>query len=361
MRTKMAKPVSSLIPVGLAIAVALPLAIGQSSTAGDSGIVKFDPALDAILAPGAKLEKLPAEGFDGGEGPVWVPSGKTGFLLFSDIPGNRIYQWTPDCFRYPCPVTGKLSVYLESAGNKDGAKPGAAGGRGTNGLTLDRQHRLVIDATGDRAVERIEKDGKRTVLADRYEGKRLTCPNDIVVKSNGTIYFTDGAAGCLEGREESPLKELSFHGVYMIRKGALMLLDKDPGNIPPNGIALSPDEKILYVTNGGPAPNQRKIFAYDVQADDTVKNSRVIVDLTGEKGLGGPDGVKVDRQGNIYTAATGGLWIVSPQGKRLGLVRAPEGIRFANNAFGDSDSKTMYLVSAKNLWRIRVLIPGVRP
>jgi gluconolactonase len=330
--------------------------------APDNGIVKFDAALDAIVPPGAKLEKLSAEGFEGGEGPVWVETGKTGYLLFSDIPGNRIDKWTPDCFNYPCPATGKLSVYLENAGNKDAPKPGAAAtSRGTNGLTTDRQHRLLMDATGDRAVERIEKNGTRTVLADRYEGKRLTCPNDIVVKSDGAIYFTDGAAGCLQGREDSPDKELPFHGVYLIKKGKLQLLDKDPGAIPPNGIALSPDEKILYVTNGGPAPNQRKIFAYDIQPDDTVKNSRVVVDLTGEKGLGGPDGVKVDRQGNIYTAATGGLWIVSPQGKRLGLVRAPEGIRFANNAFGDPDSKTMYLVSAKNLWRIRFNVPGVRP
>ena len=344
--------------------VAVMIAIGARSVpaqAPDAGIVKFDAGLDAIIQAGSKLEKLGAEGFEGGEGPVWVQTGKTGYLLFSDIPGNKIYKWVPDCFSYPCPTTGKLSVYLESAGNKDGAKPGAAGSRGTNGLTTDRQHRLLMDATGDRAVERIEKNGQRTVLADRYEGKRLTCPNDIIVKSDGAIYFTDGAAGCLEGREDSPAKELPFHGVYLIRKGKLQLLDKDPGAIPPNGIALSPDEKILYVTNGGPAPNQRKIFAYDIQPDDTVKNSRVVVDLTGEKGLGGPDGVKVDRQGNIYTAATGGLWIVSPQGKRLGLVRAPEGIRFANNAFGDPDSKTMYLVSAKNLWRIRLNIPGVRP
>ena len=337
------------------------LTIAGPSAANAQEIVKFDPALDAILSPDAKLEKLAAEGFDGGEGPVWVATGKTGYLLFSDIPGSKVYKWVPDCFNYPCPVTGKLSVYLEHAGSKDGAKPADAGGRGTNGLTTDQQHRLVMDATGDRALERVEKNGARTVLADRYEGKRLSCPNDLVIKSNGTIFFTDGGAGCLPGGEQSPAKELPYHGVYMLRKGKLTLLDKDPGGLPPNGIALSPDEKILYVTNGGPQPAMRKIFAYDIQPGDTVKNSRVIVDLTGEKGLGGPDGVKVDRQGNIYTAATGGLWIVSPQGKRLGLVRAPEMIRFANNAFGDPDGKTLYLISAKNLWRIRVNIPGVRP
>ncbi len=355
----MIKKYSECAAISLMMAIAAGSATAQTTS---PDIVRFDPAVDAILPSDAKLEMLPAGGFEGGEGPVWVSSGKTGYLLFSDIPGNRIYKWMPDCFRYPCPVTGKLSVYLENAGNKDAAPAGKPGmSRGTNGLTTDKQRRLLMDATGDRAVERIERNGMRTVLADRYEGKRLTCPNDIIVKSDGAVYFTDGAAGCLQGREESPDKELPFHGVYFIKGGKLTLLDKDPGDLPPNGIALSPDEKILYVTNGGPAPNQRKIFAYDIQKDDTAKNRRVVVDLTGEKGLGGPDGVKVDRQGNIYTAATGGLWIVSPEGKRLGLVRAPQGIRFANNAFGDPDGKTMYLVSSKNLWRIRLNVAGVRP
>ena len=313
----------------------------------------MDAALDSILPADAKLEMLQAEGFEGGEGPVWVQNGKAGYLLFSDIPGNRIYKWD-----------GKLSVYLEHAGYKDDARTDASGARvnvGTNGLTLDRQRRLLTDATGDRAIERIEKDGTHTTVAGRYEGKRFTCPNDIVVRSDGGVYFTDGGAGCLPGREDSPEKELPFHGVYFVKNGKVQLLDRDPDGIPPNGIALSPNEKILYVTNGGPAPNQRKIFAYDVQPDGTVKNRRVFLDLTGEIGLGGPDGVKVDRQGNVYTAATGGVWIASPEGKRLGLIRAPEGIRFANLAFGDPDSKSLYLVSAKNLWRVRVNVAGVRP
>jgi gluconolactonase len=345
--------------IGLTIALACSTASGQTSDS--SPIVKMDPALDAIVPAGARVEMLKAEGFEGGEGPVWVQTGKTGYLLFSDIPGNRIYKWVPACFSYPCPADGMLSVFLEHAGYKDASRTGPNGRAGTNGLTLDKQRRLLVDATGDRAIERIEKDGTHTVLADRYEGKRLTCPNDIIAASNGAIYFTDGAAGCLAGREDSPDKELPFHGVYVLKNGKLQLLDKDPDGIPPNGIALSPNEKLLYATNGGPAPNQRKIFAYDIQPDGSVKNRRIVMDLTGEKGMGGPDGVKVDRQGNIYSAATGGLWISSPDGKRLGLIRAPEGIRFANLAFGDPDSKTLYLVSAKNLWRIRLNIPGVRP
>ena len=321
---------------------------------------KFDPALDAILASDAKLEMLRAEGFEGGEGPTWVPDGK-GYLIFSDVPGNRIYKWTPACYGAGCSTDGTLAIFQEHAGYKDTSRVGktdASGKRlnGSNGLTLDRQHRVIMDATGDRAVERLEKDGSRTILADHYEGKHLGCVNDIVAKSDGAVYFTDGPAGCMEGGENSPLKELSFHGFYFVKDGKVQLLDMDPGGAPPNGIALSPDQKTLYVTN---APAKRQIFAYQVQADDTAaKNPRVLIDLTGEQGLGGPDGVRVDRKGNVYAAATGGVWIISPDGKRLGKIPAPEGIRFANLAFGDPDSKTLYVVSAKNLWRIRVKIPG---
>jgi gluconolactonase len=329
-----------------------------------SNFFKFDPALDTILAADAKLEMLKAEGFEGGEGPVWVAEGKGGYLLFSDVPGNRIYKWAPTCYGAGCPPDGTLSVFQEHSGYQDASRVGKtdANGRrlsGSNGLTLDPQHRVLIDATGDRAVERLEKDGSRTILADHYDGKHLGCVNDIVTKSDGAVYFTDGPAGCLEGGENSPLKELSFHGFYFVKDSRVRLLDMDPGGAPPNGIALSPDQKTLYVTN---APAKKQIFAYQVQADDTVKkNPRVLVDLAGEKGLGGPDGVRVDRKGNVYTAATGGLWIISPDGKRLGKVPAPEGVRFANLAFGDPDSKTLYIVSAKNLWRIRVKIPGFRP
>ena len=224
---------------------------------------------------------------------MWVQHGDTGYLLFSDTSGNRVFQWTPACFTFPCSTEGKLSVFTDHSGYADATRTGstdASGARlyGSNGLTLDREGRIVMDANGDRAVERMEKDGKRTTLADRFEGKRLTCPNDIVVKSDDAVYFTDGMAGCLPKREDDPAKELPFHGVYAIRNGKLQLLDKDPGDLPPNGLAFSPDEKILYVNNGGPAPNQRQIFAYDVQPDGTVKNRRLFIDFTGEKGPGRP-------------------------------------------------------------------------
>lgn len=337
----------------------------QTPTAGN--LVKLDPGFDQLFSSDAKLELLQGEGaFEGGEGPLWVQRGETGYLLFSDVGGNRVFQWTPGCFKFPCGPDGKLSVFLEHSGYADATRVGSvdAGGAhlyGSNGLTLDHDGRILLDANGDRAVERLEKDGKRTTLAGRFEGKRLTCPNDIVVKSDDSVYFTDGMAGCLAKREDDPAKELPFHGVYFVRNGSLELLDKDPGNFPPNGLAFSPDEKILYVNDGGPDPNQRQIFAYDVQPDGTVKNRRLFIDFTGEKGPGGPDGMKVDVMGNLYTTGMGGVWVVSTSGKRLGKIPAPEGMRFSNLAFGDQDSKTLYVVSSKTLWRIRLKVAGIRP
>jgi gluconolactonase len=340
---------------------------GRSQTPTPAGIITFDPAFDQIVSTDAKLELLQGEGaFEGGEGPLWIQRGNAGYLLFSDTSGNRIFQWTPDCFSSPCSPTGKLSVFSDHSGYADATRIGSIDNNGahlygSNGLTLDREGRIVVDANGDRAVERLEKDGRRMTLADRFEEKRLTCPNDIVVKSDDSIYFTDGMAGCLAKREEDPARELPFHGVYLFRKGNLQVLDKDPGDFPPNGIAFSPDEKVLYVNNGGPNPNQRQIFAYDVQLDGTVKNRRLFIDFTGEKGPGGPDGMKVDVMGNLYTTGMGGVWVISPAGKRLGKIPAPEGMRFSNLAFGDQDSKTLYVVSPKTLWRIRLKVAGIRP
>ena len=357
----------SLYMLCLCLVIAMVCVPGRAQSPSAGAIVKLDPSLDRILSADAELELLKGEdAFEGGEGPLWIQHGNTGYLLFSDTSGNRIFQWTPDCFTYPCSTDGKLSVFSGHSGYADASRVGSVDANGahlygSNGLTLDHEGRIVMDANGDRAVERMEKDGKRTTLADHFEGKRLTCPNDIVVKSDGAIYFTDGMAGCLPKREDDPAKELPFHGVYSIRNGSLQLLDKDPGNFPPNGLAFSPDEKILYVNNGGPGPNQRQIFAYDVQPDGRIKNRRLFIDFTGEKGPGGPDGMKVDVMGDLYSTGMGGVWVISPAGKRLGQIPAPEGMRFSNLTFGDRDSKTLYIVSPKTLWRIRLKIAGIRP
>jgi gluconolactonase len=337
------------------IAVAAQRSLDQAQSKPASNVVvRLDPALDALISSNAKPELLKGDYFGAVEGPVWVGGTGGGYLLFSDMAANVIYKWTPE---------GQLSVFLEKSGYT-GSDVNNVGGQytngrlhllliGSNGLTLDRQGRLIIAGMTDRNVTRLEKDGTRTTLADRYEGKRLNSPNDLVVKSDGAIYFTETTSG-IRGRDEGPARELPFHGVYVIKDGALRLLDKDPQGAAPNGIAFSPDERILYV-NGG-----TKITAYDVRPDDTLTNPRVLIDLGGANGVpGNTDGMKVDRSGNIYCSGPGGVWIISPQGKHLGTIVPAE--RVANLAFGDADSKTLYMVGGRSLWRIRVNTPGVRP
>src|SRR5215469_4884744 len=303
-------------------------------------IQRLDPALDQIIAADAKLEVL-GEHFGLTEGPVWVPENGNGHLLFSDCAANVIYKWSPP---------GALSVFLEKSGytGMDVLNVGQqtiSGGRvailliGSNGLTLDPQGRLVITALADRNIASLEKDGKRTVLADRYEGKRFSGPNDIVAKSDGSIYFTDSVNG-LRGGAEGPAPELPFNRFYLVKDGKVTLLggDKDrPGEFP-NGIALSPDEKHLYVTAGF-----RKTLHYDVLPDDTVTNPTPFLDA-------GNDGIKVDRNGNVYSTVQGNeIWITSPEGKHLGTLQLPQSTReprpriVANMAFGDPDSKPLYI------------------
>ena len=340
------------------------LGLGVMRAQTPSGdVVRLDPALDAMVSPNAKLEILkgdqaqqPANFYYFGalEGPVWVQDGQSGYLLFCDIPANVVYKWTLD---------GKVSVFVEKSGFRgtDTANVGmqANNGRleviylGASGLTLDRQGRLVLAGLGGREVTRVEKDGSRTVLADRYEGKRLGGPNDLVVKSDGAVYFTDMTAG-LRGRDTSPFRELPFNGVYMVKDGNLRLLEKDPLGIVPNGITFSADEKYLYL--GG----SRKILRYDVLPDDTLANGGVFVDMSTETVPGGPDGMKVDQKGNIYSTGPGGVWIISPEGKHLGTIRMPEG-GVTNFAFGDADGKSIYFTLRRNLARIRMNVAGVRP
>jgi gluconolactonase len=348
--------------LSLAFALAAAITATVAAQSPTNGIVRFDAALDAVVPASAKAELLKGDYFGAIEGPVWVDDSGGGYLLFSDMAANVIYKWTP---------AGQLSVYLEKSGYT-GSDVNNVGGQysngrlqllliGSNGLTIDREGRLIVAAMTDRALARIEANGARTTLADKYDGKRLNSPNDLVVKSDGAIYFTETTSG-MRGRDESPARELPFHGVYLIKdpstalgaSGALRLLDKDPQGAAPNGIAFSPDEKILYV-NGG-----TKITAYDVAADDTIANPRVLIDMGGDRTTpGNTDGMKVDRSGNIYCSGPGGIWIVSPQGKHLGTIVTPE--RVANLAFGDTDSKRLYMVGGRSLWRIRVNIAGIRP
>ncbi len=221
---------------------------------------------------------------------------------------------------------------------------------GSNGLAIDRQGRVVIDTWAGRSVDRIEKNGKRVTLTDNWDGKKFNGPNDVTVKKDGAIYFTDGFGG-LRGREDDPRKGLDFSGVFMWKDGKTSLAIKDIPNT--NGLALSPDEKIFYA-NGSAA---KYVRAYDVQPDDTVTNSRMLIDISGDKTPGITDGMKVDSKGNIWESAAGGIWIISPQGQHLGTILVPELV--ANVEFGDADHKTLYIAARTSVYKIRVNVPGI--
>jgi len=310
----------------------------QASGAITGSVIEMDPALKELLRAGAKIEKL-AGGFAFVEGPIWM---KEGYILFSDIPNNAIMKWTPD---------GKVSTFRKPSGyTGPPAPPGAY--VGSNGLTLDKQGRLIICEHGDRRVTRLEANGRLTVLADKYDGKRLNSPNDAVYRSDGSLYFTDPPYGLFDEKA----KELDFQGVYRLPpNGKLQLLNKEMTR--PNGLAFSPDEKTLYVANSDP---DKKIWmAYDVTEDGSLSSGRVFFDATQEKEDGLPDGMKVDTRGNLYCSGPGGVWIFSPQGKHLGTIKLPEVP--ANCHWGDSDAKTLYMTARTGFYRLRLNVPGIRP
>jgi gluconolactonase len=316
-------------------------------------VVRLDPAMDAIVGPNPKIFKL-AEGFKFTEGPIWVRDGK--YLLFSDPNSNIIYKYLPDGNN-----TGKLEVFRTPSGYS-GADIAEYGQPGSNGLALDPQGRLTINEHGNHRVSRLEKDGKLTVLADRYKGKRLNSPNDLVYRSDGALFFTDPPFGFPKFYKDSR-KELPFSGIYSIYKGKLQLLSTELSG--PNGIAFSPDEKYLYVgnwydanlyTNGKADEKKIVVMRFEVNADATVSNGKVFFDMTGAKGEDAIDGIKVDQQGNLYVSGPGGLWVISATGKHLGTIIAPKHPH--NMAWGDEDNKTLYLCARSGLYRMRFNIAG---
>jgi gluconolactonase len=303
-------------------------------------VVRNDPAIDAIVPANPKIFKL-AEGFQFTEGPVWV---KPGYLLFSDPNANTIYKYNP--------TDAKLSVFRTPSGYS-GKDIGEYFQPGSNGLTLDAQDRLTINEHGNRRVTRIEKDGRSTVLADRYEGQRLNSPNDLVYRSDGTLFFTDPPFG-LPKFYDDPRKELSYSGVFALYKGQLKLVSTDLKG--PNGIAFSPDEKYLYVGNWD--PEKKIIMRYEVGENGSLNNSKVFFDMTHAPGEDAIDGIKVDRRGNLYVSAPGGLWIISPEAKHLGTIVAPKHPH--NMAWGD-DGKTLYLTAQGTLYRMPLKVAGSLP
>ncbi len=303
--------------------------------------MRLDPALDDIVDPNAKIEKI-AGGFQFTEGPLWVRDG--GYLLFSDPNANTIYRWTPD---------GQVSVFRAKSGYT-GVDIGEYGQPGSNGLTLDLDGRLTIDEHGNRRVTRLEKNGVLTVLADRYEGKRLNSLNDLVYRSDGALYFTDPPFG-LPKFYDDPRKELPFSGIFLLKDGHLKLLSTDL--LGPNGLAFSPDEKYLYVDNWD--LKKKVIMRYEVSPDGSLSNGTVFVDASPQPGEQAWDGLKVDQRGNVYGAGPGGVWIISPAGKHLGTIKAPE--QPANMAWGDDDGRTLYLAARTSVYRVRLNVPGIRP
>ncbi|MBS1876539.1 MAG: SMP-30/gluconolactonase/LRE family protein [Acidobacteria bacterium] len=302
-------------------------------------VVRLDPKIDELIPRDARIEVL-GSGFAWAEGPVWVKDG--GYLLFSDIPKNSVMKWKDG---------EGVSLFLKPAGYTGvtdyGREPGS------NGLTLDAQGRLLACEHGDRRISRLEKGGGKRTLADSFEGKRFNSPNDLTVKSNGDIYFTDPPYG-LPGNADDPRRELGFFGVYRLTAdGVVTALVRDMTR--PNGIAFSPDEKTLYVAQSDPA--KALWMAFPVNPDGTLGKGRVFADVTAvvDKLPGLPDGMKVDRMGNLWATGPGGIYVFTPEGRLLG--RIDTGQRTANCNWGD-DGSTLYITADSYLCRIRTTTRG---
>jgi gluconolactonase len=320
----------------------LPLIVGVVISAQEphkSFIIKYSEKLSTVVPENASVEKL-AGGLQYTEGPVWI---KNGYLLFSDIPANTIYKWEPG---------KRLSEFLKPSGyyGKDKSDIGIT--PGSNGLALDKKGKLILCEHGNRRVTRLEKDGSRTVLADKVGRKRLNSPNDVVVKSDGCIYFTDPVHGLLYFGNVS-IQELEFAGVYRWQDGELQLLSFEIEK--PNGLAFSPDEKYLYVSNCAEDDMYWKRFT--VREDGSIFNGEVFFRPIGEKEEGIPDGLKVDIEGNLYCTGPGGIWIISPEGECLGKISFPEVP--SNCTWGGDDHKTLFVTARTGLYSIHLKIPGI--
>lgn len=301
-------------------------------------VERLDPALDALLAPDAVMEKL-AEGFRWSEGPVWAADQSC--LLFSDVPENRVYRWKDG---------EGMAVFLEVSGFTGTDYNGRE--RGSNGLTFDRSGRLVLCQHGDRRVARLTADGKNfETIVDRCEGKRFSSPNDLCFDRTGNLFFTDPPYGLPSDTKQ----ETEFNGVYRLgTDGKLSVIDRTLAR--PNGVALSPDERTLYV--GSTEYKEPFIKAYALKADGSVASSRVFFDaselMARTKRRGGFDGMKVDSRGNIWATGPGGVLIFSPDGKHLGTLLT--GQPTANCAFGGADGKSLFITANNQLLRIKTTV-----
>lgn len=328
--------------------------LALAAAAFSQEIQRLDPAVDQLVPGNATLEKV-ATGFDKWtEGPVWT---REGTLLFAEIPANNIDQWIP----------GKTaSVFMHPSGYT-GSEPFKGPEPGSNGMTRDGDGRISVAGHARRNVWRLESVDPRaqiTVLADSYQGKKLNSPNDLVYKSDGSLYFTDPPYGLPTQSDTDPLKELQVNGVYRLpgaraqKPGAppdrdkLQLIIKDLPR--PNGVAFSPDEKYLYIADSG-----KKVWMrYRVLPDGSATDGALFLDPTSDPAKGVPDGLRLDEKGNLYGAGPGGVWIISPEGKHIGTIKVPEVV--SNVAWGDKDYKTLYITASTSIYSIKLSVPGDR-
>jgi gluconolactonase len=329
-----------LLAVALAFGSSCVSAHAQENSLQKIEIVRLDPRFDKLVPLNVKIEKITG-GHKWVEGPVW--NRKEGYLLFSDVPNNSIYKWQEgkgeSLFLKPSGYTGKTPF--------GGAEPGS------NGLTYNPDGRLVLAEHGDRRVARLERNGRKTTLVDRYQGKRINSPNDVIFKSNGDLYFTDPPFG-LPKSFDDPRKELPFQGVYRYSKdGKLTLLAHDIKA--PNGIAFSPDERKLYVSNAD--MNNAIWMVCDVKPDGTITNGKILFNATSwtKTRPGVPDGMKIDTNGNLFAAGPGGIHVITPDGIHLGSIET--GVATGNLAWGE-DGSTLFITSSRTVYRLKLITKG---
>jgi gluconolactonase len=306
-----------------------------AQTHGVGNIVRLDPMFDSLVSKDAIIENV-GRGFQFTEGPLWRPDGH---LWFSDVMGNVVRSITP---------AGQVQVLIQNSGGQSSAPPGSF--IGSNAMVADKDGYVLLCQHNNRDIVRVAKDLRMTPFLQKYQGKRFNSPNDLVYKSDGTLYFTDPPYGLLK-QDDDPAKELKFNGVFRYADGKLEAVIKDLTR--PNGLAFSPDEKTFYIAN---SDQKRKVWMqYDVKPDGTVVNGRVFADVTAEKEDGLPDGMKVDKLGNVYGSGPGGVWVFSPGGKHLGTIKTPE--TPANCAWAE-DGKTLYITARSGVYRIKLAVAG---
>lgn len=344
----MQKPVfSPVVVLAALLGTAVPLSAAPSAVmrpAADAKVVAFDPALNALVAPGTAIEKV-ATGFVFLEGPMW----RQGAVWFSDLRGNRMYRVTPD---------GKVTLMLDHSGGLQNVAPGA--NKGSNAMVTDRDGSILMEQHGARRIVRLDAAMHQTVFLDRYRGKRFNSPNDMLFAPDGALWFTDPPYGFADpanpakNLDTDPAKEIPFDGVYRYKDGKLTAVIT---NLPrPNGIGFSPDGRFLYISN---TENDPILYRYDVGPDGTVSHRIVFADLTKATGMGVPDGLRVDSRGDVWATGPGGIRIFSPAGKVLGQIRLPEVA--ANLCWGGPGLKTLYIMGSTSVYRLSLRVAGEKP